>query len=76
VSASAVLEVRGMRCGGCERSVAAAVLALPGVEAAAADQLAEELEVTYDPAVAELEAIRAAIASAGFAPGALVASSR
>jgi copper chaperone len=71
-----VLEVHGMRCAGCERSVGAAVLALPGVSAAAADHLAEELEVTYDPAVAELAAIRAAVASAGFAAGALVTSSR
>jgi copper chaperone len=71
-----VLEVRGMRCGGCERSVVAAVRALPGVEAAAADHLAEELEVTYDPAVAALEPIRAAVAAAGFSPGSLVTTSR
>ena len=76
MTTAAVLEVRGMRCGGCERSVRNAVLALAGVESAAADHVAEELTVTFDPAVAELVAVRAAVADAGFAAGALVTSSR
>jgi copper chaperone len=76
MSATAVLEVHGMRCGGCERTVSAAVLALPGVTAAAADHLAEELEVTFDAAAGGLDAVRAAVASAGFHPGAIVTGGR
>jgi P-type Cu+ transporter len=62
-----VLPVRGMACGGCERRVAEAALALPGVRAAAADLVAEELDVTFDPAAASIERIAAAVADAGFA---------
>ncbi len=60
------IDVRGMHCGGCERSVRTAVEALAGVRAARADHLAEEVEVTYDSGVVGLAAIRAAVAEAGF----------
>jgi copper chaperone CopZ len=63
-----VVAVRGMHCGGCERSVARAVQALPGVGGARADLVAEEVEVTYDPGQTDLEAIRAAVRDAGFSP--------
>jgi copper chaperone CopZ len=63
-----VVAVRGMHCGGCERSVSHAVKAVPGVEGARADFVAEEVEVTYDPVQADLEAIRAAVRVAGFMP--------
>jgi copper chaperone CopZ len=58
--------VRGMHCGGCERSVSRAVQAIPGVASARADFVAEEVEVTYDPGRTDLEAIRAAVRDAGF----------
>jgi copper chaperone CopZ len=58
--------VRGMHCGGCERSVSRAVQAIPGVGSARADFVAEEVEVTYDPVRTDLEAIRAAVRDAGF----------
>jgi copper chaperone CopZ len=60
------IDVRGMHCGGCERSVRTAVEGLAGVRSARADHLAEELEVTYDPGVVELAAIRVAVTEAGF----------
>ncbi len=63
-----VVAVRGMHCGGCERSVSSAVKAVPGVGDARADFVAEEVEVTYDPALTDLDAIRAAVRDAGFAP--------
>lgn len=63
-----VIEVGGMHCGGCERSLAQALQALPGVESAAADQIAEEVEVRHDPASAPESALRAAIEAAGFIP--------
>ena len=63
-----VVEVRGMHCGGCERTVSRAVWALPGVERADADFVAEEVEVTFDPGRVGLDQIRAAVRDAGFSP--------
>jgi copper chaperone CopZ len=63
------LEVRGMMCGGCEQRVHDAVVALPGVAAAVAEHIGDEVEVTFDPAVVGLGEIRRAIAAEGFAVG-------
>jgi copper chaperone CopZ len=63
-----VVEVRGMHCGGCERTVSAAVRALPGVERADADFVAEEVCVTFDPGRVGLDEIRTAVRAAGFSP--------
>jgi copper chaperone CopZ len=59
--------VLGMRCEGCEGTVSRAVTALSGVEDACADLVAEEVEVRYDPARVDADAIRAAVREAGFA---------
>jgi copper chaperone CopZ len=64
---TAVIEVRGMRCGGCERSVREAVRALPGVRECTPEHIADEVEVTFDPKLVDLADIRAAIKRAGFA---------
>jgi len=64
-----IVAVRGMHCGGCERSVSRAVQAVPGVGSARADFVAEEVEVTYDSEQTDLEAIRAAVRDAGFTVG-------
>ena len=64
--ATEVIEVRGMSCGGCERSVRLALEAVPGVESAAADLVAEEAVVTYDPGLADVDAMLAAIRAVGF----------
>ena len=63
-----VVEVRGMHCGGCERTVSHAVQAVPGVGSARADFVAEEIEVTFDPGQTDLDAIRRAVRDAGFTP--------
>jgi copper chaperone CopZ len=63
-----VVAVRGMHCGGCERSVSRAIQAVAGVGSARADFVAEEVEVTYDPGHTDLDAIRAAVRDAGFTP--------
>ncbi len=63
-----VVEVRGMHCGGCERTASHAVQAVPGVGSARADFVAEEIEVTFDPGQTDLEAIRGAVRDAGFTP--------
>jgi copper chaperone CopZ len=65
---TAVVPVRGMHCGGCERTVSQAVQALPGVGSARADLVAEEVEVAFDPGQTDLDAIRAAVRDAGFTP--------
>ena len=62
------IDVGGMHCGGCERSIVTALEALPGVESAGADHIAEQVEVTHDPAVAGEDTLRAAIEAAGFVP--------
>ena len=63
-----VVPVRGMHCGGCERTVSDAVQSVPGVGSARADFVAEEVEVTFDPGQTDLDAIRTAVRDAGFAP--------
>ena len=64
-----VVPVRGMHCGGCERTVSLAVEGVAGVGSARADFVAEEVEVTFDPGQTDLDAIRAAVRDAGFTPG-------
>jgi copper chaperone len=59
------LEVSGMTCGGCARSVTRAVEAVPGVDRVAVDLAAATVTV----AGGMPEAIRAAIERAGFAVG-------
>jgi copper chaperone len=61
------LEVHGMSCGGCEQRIRAAVSALPGVREVVPEHIGDEVEVTFDPGAVSVEAIRAAIAGAGFA---------
>jgi uncharacterized protein len=61
-----VIGVRGMHCGGCERTVSEAVSALPGVAGARADFVAEEIEVTFAPDRVGTAAIRSAVRDAGF----------
>ena len=63
-----VVPVRGMHCGGCERTVSRALEALPGVDRAQADLVAEEVAVSFDPGRTDLDAIRAAVRDAGFTP--------
>jgi copper chaperone CopZ len=62
------IAVLGMRCEGCEGTVSRAVGALAGVQEAHADLVAEEVEVRYDPARVDTDAIRAAVREAGFTP--------
>jgi copper chaperone CopZ len=61
-----VIGVRGMHCGGCERTVSLALTALPGVHGARADFVAEEVEVTFEPDRVGPAAMRAAVHDAGF----------
>ncbi|GAA3026653.1 heavy-metal-associated domain-containing protein [Kitasatospora albolonga] len=60
-----VLAVGGMSCGHCERTVSAALAALPGVSDVTAEAKAERVTVA---SAAELDeaAVRAAVETAGF----------
>lgn len=65
--ATIVLQVTGMKCGGCENSVKDAVQALAGVKAVTPSFKANTVEVDYDDAVADPDAIKKAIQAKGFA---------
>ncbi len=61
-----VLEVDGMTCGGCVRSVTNVLKALPGVSAAEVSLEKSQAKVTFDPALANAGALRAAVEEAGY----------
>ncbi len=60
------LQVRGLHCSGCERSLEAAVRRLDGVVRAKADRAAERLVVELLPGRADATAIRRRVEEAGF----------
>ena len=62
------IPVAGMTCGGCERRVRDAVMALPGAASVTAEHIGDEVEVTFDPARLDVKAIHGAIEAAGFRP--------
>ena len=61
-----VLNVEGMSCGHCVKSVNNAVGALPGVASAEADLLSKTATVEYDPALSSLDAIKKEIIDQGY----------
>lgn len=63
---TAVIEVQGMTCGGCVRSVTRVLEALPGVESAVVSLERSEAKVSFDPALASLAQIKGAIEDAGY----------
>lgn len=60
------LQVRGLHCSGCERSLEAAVRRLDGVVSAKADQAAGRLALEILPGRADATAIRRQVEEAGF----------
>ncbi|MEO8347116.1 MAG: heavy-metal-associated domain-containing protein [Betaproteobacteria bacterium] len=60
------LNVQGMTCGGCVASVTRVLKAVPGVADAAVTLQPGVAKVTFDPACANPDALRAAIEDAGF----------
>ena len=60
------LPVSGMSCEHCERTVVAALGALPGVSSVEASHTQGRVVVRYDESVASIEAIEAAIVEAGY----------
>lgn len=60
------LNVEGMKCGGCENNVKAALLACDGVAAVAASHKDKTVAVQFDGSKASIDQIKQAIADKGF----------
>ena len=61
-----VINVEGMTCGGCVKSVNSAVSQLQGVQSVDVDLEGNKASVTYDASTVAVEAIVEAIEDAGF----------
>jgi Cu+-exporting ATPase len=66
LSLELALDVRGMRCDNCARSITDTLSALDGVTDASVSYALEEARLSFDPARTSLEAIVDAIDSAGY----------
>lgn len=68
------LGIDGMHCGGCVGKLEKALLAVAGVRSASVSLGARSATVTYDPALAGVDALGGAIDGAGYAvrPGTVV----
>jgi Cu+-exporting ATPase len=60
------LPVRGMHCAACVGKVEGALRGVPGVEAASVNLATEQATVTFDPGRADVGALQAAVAAAGY----------
>ena len=63
---SADLEIGGMHCAACVRTVEQALGAVPGVADASVNFGVERASVTYDPARAEIEDLERAVSESGY----------
>jgi len=63
---SVVLNVTGMKCGGCESNVTAKLIVIDGVLSVLATSTANEVKVEYDAEKVTLDEITEAITDAGF----------
>jgi len=63
------LQVKGMTCQGCVRSVTKVLQGVPGVETAEVSLDRAEAKVAYDPARATMAALKSAIEAAGYDVG-------
>ncbi len=60
-----LLNIAGMQCEHCRRSVEEALKAVPGVREVAVDLAGGTAEVVYEPAAAGPETLKKAVAGAG-----------
>jgi copper chaperone len=63
---SVELTVTGMKCGGCESNVKTKLNSIDGVLSVNASSKEKKVSVEFDEEKTDLEAIKAAIAEAGF----------
>jgi copper chaperone len=61
-----VLEVRGMTCGGCVRSVTNVLERIQGVSGAEVSLEKAQATVTYDPAQVDMNRMKEAVTDAGY----------
>jgi Cu+-exporting ATPase len=61
-----VAPVRGMHCAACVGKVERALASVPGVEQASVNLATEQASVSFDPALTSVDALRAAVAAAGY----------
>jgi len=64
--ADLVAPVRGMHCAACVAKVERALTSTPGVDQASVNLATEQAKVSFDPALTSVEALRAAVAAAGY----------
>lgn len=62
------IPVQGMGCGGCERTVQAALGQLEGVRGAEVDHTAARVRVSFDPDQVDEQRLRTRIEDAGYRP--------
>ncbi len=62
----AVIKIKGMMCGHCEKTVTEAAMSVKGVTKASSDFKRGEAKVSFDTNVTDLETIKTAIASSGY----------
>src|SRR5690349_7778213 len=60
------LQINGMTCAACVRTVERAVAKVEGVTSVAVNLATQKAQVSYDPAVVRLSAIKNAVHSAGY----------
>ncbi len=58
--------VRGMHCAACVGKVERALTSVPGVDRASVNLATERASVSFDPALTSVDALRAAVAAAGY----------
>src|SRR6516162_2899714 len=63
---SIVAPVRGMHCAACVGRVERALTSVPGVDQAAVNLATEQATVSFDPALTTVDALRTAVAAAGY----------
>ena len=61
-----VINVSGMHCEGCEKTISDALSALEGVQDARASFTEEQAKVKYDPAIVSIKEFTAAIEDKGY----------
>lgn len=61
-----IVKIEGMMCGHCKANVEKSIGSVAGVSEVKVDLAAKQAAVTFDPAVASLDAIKAAVKNAGY----------
>lgn len=63
---TSILNIEGMTCGGCAKSVAEILQAVPGVQQADVSHEQKQAVITFDPAITSEQALIEAVENGGF----------